>query len=465
MLARGQEARAFVMGEKDGNTKPMLATATNEGEHQTSRHVPQPRVSKPHDVTPRARRTMAPSRPSGPGDLAEDEGDLPVTPSQMTAEERDTPRRGALYSSPSKRPPQLRDSLKSSSLISRAPAVQQGPSDMALDAFVGIDVMPKNAEKQGKQPPNPELEKRKLERFRLSRELEILESEISRCSEQIVQIQEQSETQVLQPVEREGLITLINKIATTDGDVEEEQAPAVSSLLYSFLPFSTHLLQPGSVQGQQNPVASHQPVALDDALPYLEMFTDFKISTQVNLFQAKSSTDSNRVHQKHTIDLVGPQNLLAVSVSIIIDTLANAIIDLTLVRLPSWADRELGAFMRAKAPEKDLGNACWAVGSYWDIARKRAEFWNRCETSFAHLIPGRTSIDTENRAQAVAGKAFARKDLHRHLGRDALTLEDKHVMLRIKWAITFDWTGEAASDVRVEPALPQVCKMHAVHTE
>lgn len=128
-----------------------------------------------------------------------------------------------------------------------------------------------------------------------------------------------------------------------------------------------------------------------------------------------------------------------------------------ILRLPTWAERELGTFMRSKAKESNLGNACWAIDSFWDIATKRAHYWHKCEKSFTPLFPGRAATDAEN-APATTTKAstLSRKNLSRHLGRDMLVLQDKHVLLKISWRIVFDWTGEAESDISVECAVPAV---------
>ena len=191
------------------------------------------------------------------------------------------------------------------------------------------------------------------------------------------------------------------------------------------------------------------------------MFTSFNFSTQLNLPQGKVLPASKRVHQKHNIDISGPQKLLTAQLAVNIDCMSNEVIDMHLLRLPSWAERELGTCMRAKAEEKDLGSACWAIDSFWDITTKRAAYWHRCEKAFARLLPGRTATatDTEN-APSISTKSstLSRKDLSRHLGRDVLVLQNKHVLLKINWRIVFDWTGEAESDVSVECAVPAVWK-------
>lgn len=169
---------------------------------------------------------------------------------------------------------------------------------------------------------------------------------------------------------------------------------------------------------------------------------------------------SRQAQQEHVIDITGPQKLLTAQFSVTIDALASEIVDSQVLRISPWAEPELGVFVRARAQEKDLGNASWAIDSYWDIARKRAQYWHKCETTFSHLLEGRTQKDIENapKPRKNPTKSISRKDLNRSLGRDTLVLQDKHVLLKLNWRIGFDWTGEAESDVTVEAAFPQVCK-------
>ncbi|KAF1959788.1 hypothetical protein CC80DRAFT_405926 [Byssothecium circinans] len=455
--AKGREARAYILGDKDTQSSSRQETENGEDHSHAIAAAEQARTQESQNVTPRAQRTGTYKKAiTNGGIIRNDDADLPMTPSQRALEEHDTPRRGILYSSPSKRPQKLKSMAKQSPLRPKAAPVQQNESEMLPDGPV------ENGEaevenKKTREPPNSELEQRRREKNRLAKELKDLENQVSRCTEEIGKIGAQSATHVLTPAEREDLIAFINKIGKTGSDAKEEQTPSISSLLCSFLPFSTRVVPPPkSGQPQQKPVASHRPLELDDPLPYLEMFTDFKITTQLNLLPGRVSQSSNRVHQMHIIDITGPQKLLTASISVVIDILTNTIIDLEIQKLSSWAERELGMYMRKKAQEQDLGNASWAMGSYWEISRKRAEYWHRCETSFARLIPGRTSNDRENAPQTSTGKTVARKDINRHLGRDVLVLEDQHVVMKISWKIGFDWTGEAESDIGVKAAVPEV---------
>jgi hypothetical protein len=441
-----------VLGETD-----VQETSSREDARQNGRGTAAPSseelLPNAQNTTPRARRTATHRRaPVTSSAIDDEEPDLPTTPSQRGLEEQDGPRRGVLFSSPSKRPPRMKDPVKQSPLRPRAPPVQEASSTQYIEDGPQDTITQEQIGK--KEPLDPEIEKRKQEKARLQSELAELENQVSRFAEEIVKEQQRSPTEALRSADRTKLQDLITTITGEDG--KEEAAPSVSSLLCSFLPFPTFAIPRPQAKGSARPVPSHRPIELTDPLPYLEMFTSLKFSTQLGLPRGKISPSSKRVHHKHTIDVVGPQKLLTAQLSVIIDALANEVIDMHILRLPTWAERELGTFLRQRAEEKDLGNACWAIDSYWNIAQKRAQFWQRCETTFTHLF-GQTKDNAENvHPQAKSDAKMSRRDLHRHLGRDSLILQDKHVLLKLNWRINFDWIGEAESEVTAEPAFPSV---------
>jgi hypothetical protein len=238
----------------------------------------------------------------------------------------------------------------------------------------------------------------------------------------------------------------------TGAETPEKQPAPVSTLLNSFLPFSSLVIPPPNRKAEEKPVPSHRPLDLADPLPYLSMFTSFTFSTRLSLPQTKPSRSPTRVHQNHTIDITGPQKLLTAQLSLTVDAAAHTVAAMTLLNLSPWADAELGAFMRLQARDNALSTACWAIDSFWALARKRAVYWHKCTLTFAHLLPGRT----RGAVTTTPKHSLARRDLTRHLGRDVLVLQDAHVVLKISWRIGFDWTGEAASSVAVEHAVPRV---------
>ncbi|KAF9740012.1 hypothetical protein PMIN06_003437 [Paraphaeosphaeria minitans] len=443
ILARGKQARAFILGEQD-DLEHNVPVAANEDANGIGAVTQSPRARKPRSqTTPRALKTR-PRKDRLAGATSEEESELPATPSQRGVEEGYT-RRPGLFSSPSKLPPRLNDISSRSRTPKKALAVHQDGTSLPVDV-------------EKRQPPGPEVEEKKREKARLEKELRLLEQQVSKCTEEVGKSQAQPASYVGSPEEREALVKLINELVQSGEEENEGQPPALSSMLCSFLPFATQRIASSNPQ-PDNPVASHRPLELEDPLPYLQMFTSLKFNTRLSVPRGQNPPTSSRFHQKHMIDITGPQSLLIASISATIDTLSNAIVDLKLLQLPHWAERELGAFVRVKAKENDLGNVCWAVGSYWEVAKKRAEYWHRCEVIFGHLIPGRTSEDTEDidvRSGGKPSRILSRRNLSRNLGRDTLVLEDRHVSLKISWRICFDWTGEAQAEVGVVPAVPRV---------
>lgn len=409
----------------------------------------QQRYREAQNTMPRTKRVAGRSAAITVGAVDDVGPELPTTPSQQ-GEEQDVPRRGVLFSSPSKRPPRMKEPVKQSPLRPKAPPVQGASStqhieDSPEDAAGKIAV-------EKRQPPDPEVEKRKQEKVRLEREIAELESQVTQCTQEIVKEQQRNPNDILPPSEQTDLQAFITKI--TGAHSKEQVPPPLSTLLCSFLPFSTIALPPPRSKIPNKPIPSHHPIPLANPLPHLEMFTTMKYTTQLGLPRGKIFPSSTRVHQKHIIDITGPQKLLTAQISIVIDALANEIIDMHILRLSPWAKRELGRYLRARAEERDLSNACWAIESYWHIAQKRAQYWHRCESTFSHLLPG---LEQENtRPHATHKSKVSRKDLNRHLGRDNLILRDSHIVLKINWRIAFDWTGEAQSEVTVEPAFPSV---------
>jgi hypothetical protein len=164
--------------------------------------------------------------------------------------------------------------------------------------------------------------------------------------------------------------------------------------------------------------------------------------------------------KKITFDIEGPQNAFTSSIEATIDARDHRVVELRVSWSSNWSATELLKYIRVKEQERDLGSISWAVGSYWELAKKRAKHWHKCETEFAHLIASRTSEDKENFTQENGKRErnVSRKDLLRYLGRDSIVLQNEHVHLKLSWRIGFDWTGDAESTLLVEPAYPRVCK-------
>ncbi|KAF2271809.1 uncharacterized protein EI97DRAFT_497022 [Westerdykella ornata] len=455
LIQRGKQARAFIFGGSaeqtagTGNTQneadPTIAAAGRGSSLEEERRA---------TVSEVARRN---TRESTSVSQEEEEPELPQTSPQ--ALEQDTPRRGMLFSSPSKRPPRKATGVHSS--LKARPGVS---SETRIQPVNGADARGEGTETgaaKKKEPPDPELESKKREKEKLLRELADLQNDVEQCVDKVKWLHSRSPSQELDPGDRDDLISFINKMTNSEALERDKTEPTISNLLCSFLPYAAQAIhQPQNRDDAEDIVPSHHPIDLDDPLPYLQMFTSLQFTPRMSLPDLEGlDNESRNSYQRLSIDIIGPQKLLTGSVEATIDTMSHRIVNLDVPRLSAWAEKELGTFMREKAKQKNLSCACWAMDSYWDLTKKRAEYWRKCETAFAHLIPGRRNVGNENSNQAMDGDAsknMTRKDLLRHLGRDVLVLEDKHVLLKISWRIQFDWTGEAESIVQVEPAYPRV---------
>ncbi|KAF2191149.1 hypothetical protein K469DRAFT_622585 [Zopfia rhizophila CBS 207.26] len=495
VLTRGQQAHAFVLGESEALHTASDVTQSDDQDQAVAGADQQ----SPRDRAPSSRMTGRGTRVSAPpGDSEEEDAGLPISPSARALEQQDTPRRGVLFSSPSKRPPRLKVMAKKPAAISK-PRLQSIRSSRARSKEVDDEAAEKEepkGETKKKEPQNPELEKKKQEKAKLLSELDELESEVSEFTKLVHEEQERSEALVIPQNRLDKLIKLINKIDPSKAE-EEEQAPSVSSLLCSFLPFSRPVAPPRkSSTSPEKPVPSHRPLELEDPLPYLEMFTSFRFTSRLSLPDLESfSPTALQYLQTHTIDIVGPQKLLRCTIVMTVDTTNNRVVNLQITHLSPWAERDLGKYMRAKAQKNNISAVCWALGSYWEYAQRRAKCWHRCEEAFEHLLPGRTNEDTENaraanikrKRRGLPRKALAenrsheeedeevfgvydgdgsapkkksenlfRPDLHRYLGRELLVLENASVLVHITWRIGFDWTGEAESVIEIQHAVPKV---------
>jgi hypothetical protein len=201
IIARGKQARAFVLGETD--VQPGRDNQSFGEESEAS--VGAQEAAGDQNTRPRVRKTNPMASTSAPidaGEVDQDETELPATPSQKGLEQ-DAPRRGVLFSSPSKRPPRVKDSVKRSPLKSKAPAVQSdGLATSVEDGPADEDT----EHARQRQPPDPEVERRKQEKARLQREVEELEAEVSRCVEEVVKEQRRTPEEALRPTERADLM-------------------------------------------------------------------------------------------------------------------------------------------------------------------------------------------------------------------------------------------------------------------
>ena len=275
--------------------------------------------------------------------------------------------------------------------------------------------------------------------------------------------------------------------------------PPLSHLLSSFLPFSKRptpqLSALPTVILTDAPLPSCAPVDLEDPQPYLKVFTSLEYTSTTTLLS--TADDMNDVLQRHEIIVTAPQHLLTLKLSLTVNASTQIATDLVVQSLSSWAEAELGLWIRDRTKEdvlasKDISGICWATSRYWILCEKRAQCWALCHEEFPGLLcsepstngaddrtreddapnkragkrrkgkadalplqnPTRPSIDDENNSDLVL---LPRHIMLQHLGRPSLHFRhpfQKHLSLLLTWRITFDWTGEVASHLSAVSAVP-----------
>lgn len=149
-----------------------------------------------------------------------------------------------------------------------------------------------------------------------------------------------------------------------------------------------------------------------------------------------------------------------------LDPMEESVYELAVQYLSPWAGHELGTWINGAAEERNVGNLFWAINTYLDLARKRAECWIRCEREFRQHVVGagkarqgkEESTDDKEQIDSITPLKYSKQELRKYIGRDSISLRSNEVVFRVEWKIEFDWTGAAESRVKGLAAFPQICK-------
>lgn len=507
-LATGQDALKFIMGEvgsamqtvlsaaRQQSQNPMIPTvltgdetdeqmaairAANKARKQTEKQQEQ---DEERQLRASERRSMAPieqARGENDDDFdapemetalpdLDDEDSLLNTPEQLgrQLELDETPPRGLLFSSPSRRRSRrtdLRDHMPESP--ARNSKEMRPPDIETREAPPGNDKVSESELLREKEsqvlPPleeDPETLAKKVEKEKLQLELRTLQDEVQGYTRHVEQVEGETEDDV------SDLVQLT--ISTKSVGMKPIQEPeTLSSLLTSFLPFSIPLLQPESTLNEIKPIPSQFPIQQSDPLPLLTLFTPLKFNSIIDP-PSNPSSSTEAIKQTHHITLTGPASILSCNLDLTVSSSptepgAPSVESLYMSNLSPWVSAEIGPFLQKRANEGDINTIGYALARYWDINLKRAQCWSRCCKEFRHLLTlskelhGRT--EEEEEVSSLRLPAPSRRELLPHIGRQFLLFQTSSVVLRIEWKLDFDWTGEVESVVSAKAGLPKVCRL------
>ena len=414
-----------------------------------------------------------------------EEPDLPPTPTQRgIADPVVTTAPVGIHNTPSKtarRNRALGAKMKSSPLKPRpesppeVDAPQEPPAKRRKSARFSI-------------PHDPHAAKKKV-RDDLLKELQQLQADVSLANQENERIRLHYESNSTKPPRASNPEEILNLLLRSTAIEKQERPENVSALKATnfFLPFSgRRKARQTVIPPVEKPLPSYLPIALDDPLPHLQLFSHLTYTSNITLLPPApiSSNESTTellvpTLQHHQISASHPSGLFSARLSMIVDTSSLTISSLNVDSLDPNAEPELGPFVRRRASgdgphAKDIGTVCWAMGRWTEVSVARAKFWCDAEREFGTAEARRKSIekqgkkrrkrkavedDEEDDAEGEEkSRKWTRRELFRQMGRTNLVLDGDDVQIRVGWKIGFDWMGDAESHLDLDIGLPSSCK-------
>ncbi|TGO92112.1 hypothetical protein BPOR_0010g00240 [Botrytis porri] len=410
-----------------------------------------------------------------------EEPDLPPTPTQRGVADPvvTTPPVG-IHNTPSKtarRNKALGARMKSSPL--------KPPAEPPREAEILEEPPPKRRKSaRFSIPHDPHAAKKKV-RDDLLKELQQLQADVSLANQENERIRLHYESKSTKPLRASNPEEILDLLLRSTA-VEKQEIPENVSALKAtnfFLPFSgRRKARQTVIPPIQKPLPSHLPIALEDPLPHLQLFSHLTYTSNITLLPSApiSSNESTTellvpILQHHQISASHPSGLFSARLSMIVDTSSLTISSLNVDSLDPNAEPELGPFVRRRASgdgphAKDIGTVCWAMGRWTEVSVARAKFWCDAEREFGTAEARRKSIEKQGkkrRKRKAIGddevddgegeensRKWTRKDLFRQMGRTNIVLDGDDVQIRVGWKIGFDWIGDVESHLDLDIGLP-----------
>ena len=415
--------------------------------------------------TPTQRAACVPTSGMGIGENGEPS--LPSTPSQLGLEPPRERPKGLLFDSPSKR---LRRKGRSTAKFSplKSPVVAPEHS-MQRQKSPAASLGPRRyIANTPKPPPRPEEAHLVQLRNRLSdleKQLRDIEDKLLRQILLSSWQQDRSKEGKDTAKRRKDVVQLSTKIVQLRDEVLQRQAaqsteqglaglepidrekaatkaPTLTQRLANFLPFATKA--PPSEPSPPSPKNKTVTQILDvDKLqsttePLQSTTGPFMITTSDTLLLP--STEDKSLLQRQKVTISTPHQLLTCDLQLTANVATQEISQLDAQALSSWAEPELGSWLRQPHDKMKLAALGRAFGRYWEAAQLRSQCWISCREDFKDLVTDATSESTHNPLS--------------YLGTQDLVLARSNVQLKFHWGISIDEEGAVESQSSVHPSFP-----------
>ena len=415
--------------------------------------------------TPTQRAACVPT--SGMGIGEDGEPSLPSTPSRLGLEPPRERPKGLLFDSPSKRPRRKgRSTAKSSPLKSPAVAPEHSMQrQKSPTASLGPRRYIANTPKPPPRPEEAHLVQLRNRLSDLEKQLQDIEDKLLRQillsswqqdrskegkdtakrrkdvvqrSTKIVQLRDE----VLQIQAAQSTDQVLAGLEAIDREKASTKAPTLTQRLANFLPFATKA--PPSEPRPLSPKNKTVTQILD--LDKLQSTTEppqsttdpFTVTTSDTLLLPSKEDKSLLQRQKVTIST--PHQLLTCDLQLTANVATQEISQLDAQALSSWAEPELGSWLRQPHDKMMLAALGRAFGRYWEAAQLRSQCWINCREDFKDLVAKAPSESTNNPPS--------------YLGTKDLVLARSNVQLKFHWGISIDEEGQVDSQSSVYPSFP-----------
>ena len=438
-------------GTNGGQQQPVaeIAGIENSGitfvpDSQSSQLPSTPKQCEPHVPT------------SGMGIGEDGEPSLPSTPSQLGLEPLWEKSKGLLFSSPIRRSRRKRrSSAKSSPLKSLDPLPKT--SNQRQKSSIA-DFGPRRYIENTPIPPPP---KEEVFLTELQNRLNNLESQLQDIEVKLLQqilasswqrhggkeggYKAQQRKEVIQRSTR--IVQLrdeVRQIRTAQSieaiPVAATKPSILTQRLAKFLPFAivSRSSEPTSPSPKTNDV--NHTLDLDTMRTAVTPFT-ITISNASLL----PTTADNDLLQRQDVCLSTPQQSLKCDLQLTTNINAHQIATLETQALSSWAEPELGSWLRRPREEMEVATLGRVFGRYWEVAKLRGKCWISCKQEFTNL---------------VANAPESNSPLW-YLGLQDLIFARSNVQLKLTWRISLSDQGEVESHSSAYPRFPAAWQQEA----
>ena len=421
--------------------------------------VPDSQISQ-HPSTPTQHEHPVPT--SGMGIGHDGEPTLPSTPSQLGLEPPREKPKGLLFSSPSKRPRRKGKSSAKSSPLKPSDNPPEHPNSKQRSSIP--DLGPRRyIENTPKPPPPPEeahllelqvrlgdlekqlqdIEDRVLRQLLVSSWQQEASKEDKTMAKQKREVSQQS-TKVMQL--RDEVLQIqatrsIDNVHTRPEEIDRNtKSSSLTQRLARFLPFSIE--PPPTVPRPPSPKDTHtsQGLGWDLSQPAAASFT---ITTSNTLLLPP--TVNNELLQRQDIIMSTSQRLLTSDLQLTANTVTQQISHLDIRAISSWAEPELGSWLRQSMEKMELTALGRAFGRYWEVAKLRGKCWISCKQDFENLVANAP----ESNSPLL------------YLGMQDLIFVRSNVQLKVSWRILISEQGEVESHSSAHPRFPATWQQEA----